>query len=298
MRQNWMAGLAVSFGVATANAQYCEDVDVVHDGVLNTFDLLAFFQFWGTNDPVADFTDDGIVDGLDLGYQLIHFHPGIDDCLTQPHVHGNIWTVVKDATEDVMPPAGFRAYDVFAQLDDPGDILLNVYDADVGCVGGACFDPNLSYLTIGDGGMFFGFDPNWSMDDFAAGDSFGPGAGWFDIPFDQAPAGLAGLYPDNQVQIARLVMPEGGSMTGHVRTVVYHPEAPIFPLESKVLHFDVPENDCYADFNNDANVNILDYIAFASAIKAEDYKADCNNTDTLDILDFVCFQNMFQDGCD
>ena len=57
------------------------------------------------------------------------------------------------------------------------------------------------------------------------------------------------------------------------------------------------EPDCYADFNGDGSLNILDFVAFQDAFTAGDDAADCNGDGSLNILDFVCFQNTFAAGC-
>ena len=54
---------------------------------------------------------------------------------------------------------------------------------------------------------------------------------------------------------------------------------------------------CYADFNGDGALNILDFVAFQNAFVAQDPTADCDGNGSLNILDFVCFQNAFGAGC-
>ena len=57
------------------------------------------------------------------------------------------------------------------------------------------------------------------------------------------------------------------------------------------------ESGCYADFNGDGSLDILDFVAFQGAFQAADPQADCNDDGALDILDFVCFQGAFGAGC-
>jgi hypothetical protein len=54
---------------------------------------------------------------------------------------------------------------------------------------------------------------------------------------------------------------------------------------------------CYADFNGDGALNILDFIAFQNAFVGGDPNADCNGDGALNVLDFVCFQDVFKAGC-
>ena len=55
---------------------------------------------------------------------------------------------------------------------------------------------------------------------------------------------------------------------------------------------------CYADFDGDGSLTILDFVAYQAAFQAGDESADCDGSGTLDILDFVCFQAAFQAGCE
>jgi len=57
------------------------------------------------------------------------------------------------------------------------------------------------------------------------------------------------------------------------------------------------ESDCLADFNDDGETNVLDFIAYQEAFAGGDPEADCNEDGMLNILDFVCFQAAFADGC-
>jgi len=54
---------------------------------------------------------------------------------------------------------------------------------------------------------------------------------------------------------------------------------------------------CYADFNGDGALNILDFVDYQNAFTAGDLGADCDGDGSLTILDFICFQNAFTAGC-
>jgi subtilisin family serine protease len=58
-----------------------------------------------------------------------------------------------------------------------------------------------------------------------------------------------------------------------------------------------PAGACFADFNADGSLSILDFVAFQTAFSAGDDAADCNDDGSLSVLDFVCFQQAFLAGC-
>jgi hypothetical protein len=58
-----------------------------------------------------------------------------------------------------------------------------------------------------------------------------------------------------------------------------------------------PAGGCFADFNADGSLSILDFVAFQLAFGAGDDEADCNADGSLSVLDFVCFQQAFLAGC-
>jgi uncharacterized membrane protein len=59
----------------------------------------------------------------------------------------------------------------------------------------------------------------------------------------------------------------------------------------------LPGSGCFADFDDDGNLTILDFVAYQNAFTSGDASADCDDNGQLNILDFVCFQNEFQAGC-
>ena len=54
---------------------------------------------------------------------------------------------------------------------------------------------------------------------------------------------------------------------------------------------------CYADFNGDGSLDVLDFVAFQLAWVDQDGAADCDDNGAFNILDFVCFQLAFDAGC-
>lgn len=57
------------------------------------------------------------------------------------------------------------------------------------------------------------------------------------------------------------------------------------------------ENQCPADFNEDGNVNTMDFISFLNAYNLGDSSADFNEDGTLNTLDFLAFLNAYNAGC-
>ena len=72
-------------------------------------------------------------------------------------------------------------------------------------------------------------------------------------------------------------------------------------VEAGVDHVEVSQvacGECYADFNDDGELSILDFVAFQTAFASGDDGADCNGDGQLSVLDFVCFQGAFVAGCE
>ena len=290
-----MLGAIVAATTGSAWGQYCEDVDLVHDGVLNIIDIVTLFEFWNDQNLEADFNADGVVDGLDLGYQIAHLYTTGFDCLALPVEGDDGFVSVVDVTDQVELDPGLRAYDVFVHsFVSENDIVLSVLNATLGCESEGCFvgPPFGSYLTIG-AEPHFNPDLNYDMEAFMAGMSVGEDAGWWALPLGPPPGQVGDQF---DVQVARFVMPEGQAIEGELSYLVYHPDDP----EPLTVHTDdvfIPGDSCYADFNNDGALNILDYVAFQNAFTAGDPRADCNGCGCLDILQFLCFHDMFQQGC-
>lgn len=54
---------------------------------------------------------------------------------------------------------------------------------------------------------------------------------------------------------------------------------------------------CYADFNVDGVVDVLDLVNYQLAWQGGESSADCDEDGSMSILDFICFQLAFQAGC-
>lgn len=54
---------------------------------------------------------------------------------------------------------------------------------------------------------------------------------------------------------------------------------------------------CYADCDNNATLNIFDYICFANAYATGSSAADCDNNGTLNVFDYICFGGDYAAGC-
>ncbi|MEQ9097298.1 MAG: GC-type dockerin domain-anchored protein [Phycisphaerales bacterium] len=55
---------------------------------------------------------------------------------------------------------------------------------------------------------------------------------------------------------------------------------------------------CYADFDEDGDLTIFDFLAFQNAFDAGDLAADCDEDGDLTLFDFLCYQNAFDAGCE
>lgn len=291
-----MIGAVATIAASQAHGQYCSQVDLVPDGMINIIDIVTLFEYWIDQNLDADFNDDGMVDGVDLGYQLSHLYTTENECLALPVIVEDGSLEVVDVTDEVDLDPGLRAYDVRVEwFADPDDIVVSVLNGNLGCDGTGCFvgPPFGSYLTIGEE-PHFNPDVNYDEAAFLAGTSIGEEAGWWAIPEDPA-RGLVG--DDSQVTIARFVMEQGQAINGELSYMMYHPNDAVTPLTVHTDVVNVPGDSCYADFNNDGVLNILDFVAFQNAFTAGDPSADCNGCGCLDILQFICFQQKFVEGC-
>jgi len=70
-------------------------------------------------------------------------------------------------------------------------------------------------------------------------------------------------------------------------------------LDAFLLHaFDCSaDEDCIADFNDDGEVNSLDFIDYLNAFSSGDLSADMDGNGVINSLDFVIFLNEFNEGC-
>ena len=75
-------------------------------------------------------------------------------------------------------------------------------------------------------------------------------------------------------------------------------EAAQFPLfyNTQLVDLFAPA-PCIADWNEDGQVNILDFLAFQNSYVLKDPDADINQDGVHNILDFLAFQNKWQEGC-
>jgi subtilisin family serine protease len=111
------------------------------------------------------------------------------------------------------------------------------------------------------------------------------GLAWKSHMIDQAALNDAGVVLGDEMQI-RFTANDDGAQN-------------IF--EGGIDHVMVTEaacdDGCLGDFNDDGDLNILDFVAFQGAFVNGDDSTDCNDDGILNVLDFVCFQEAFQAGC-
>jgi hypothetical protein len=68
-------------------------------------------------------------------------------------------------------------------------------------------------------------------------------------------------------------------------------------FEAFLVDVPAPPPPCLADFNEDGQVNVLDFVAYQQAYQLKEPSADINGDGILNVLDFVAFQAEFQKGC-
>lgn len=54
---------------------------------------------------------------------------------------------------------------------------------------------------------------------------------------------------------------------------------------------------CFADFNQDGNIDFFDYLDFVDAFSSGDMSADFNGDTALDFFDYLDFVDAFSTGC-
>ncbi|MCW5777519.1 MAG: hypothetical protein KIS87_13865 [Phycisphaeraceae bacterium] len=67
--------------------------------------------------------------------------------------------------------------------------------------------------------------------------------------------------------------------------------------DSNVATVRILYSPCVADFNGDARVDTLDFIAFLNAFTSGDLRADVNDDGTVTTLDFIQYLNLWNAGC-
>ena len=66
----------------------------------------------------------------------------------------------------------------------------------------------------------------------------------------------------------------------------------------RMIEFYGGDLSCYADFDEDGDLTIFDFLAFQNAFDAGDLAADCDEDGSLTLFDFLCYQNAFDAGCE
>lgn len=118
----------------------------------------------------------------------------------------------------------------------------------------------------------------------------------WDVPPGEDPIDLAnlsnlGIYHDRFEWRRTIVDLDHGFHT--LSVVAFEPSGNASVLEQEVF-----VDLCVGDFNKDAVLSILDFVAYQNAFVAGDESADIDGDGMLTILDFVAFQEAFLEGCD
>ncbi len=264
-------------GVVIGDPPLICPADINNSGTVDTFDLFTVLGAWGTSDPDADINNDGTVDGLDLGILLASW-----GACTEPYLRPAIGEVDL-VVETVALRSGMNQHEIYVQLDDPNDALVNVYDANVNFSGS--FDAS-SYIAIGQQSLQVIPDPNFDTFEFDFGIGMGENAGWYNEDPDND-LGLAGSYPNNRVLIASLTMDPAESAEGTLSVTYNDAEGrPIYATAS----FDTtePADTCTGDLNGDGVVDVSDLLQLLGNWgSCPGCDADFNDDGVVDVSDLL-----------
>jgi len=134
-----------------------------------------------------------------------------------------------------------------------------------------------------------------------------PGQGWMSYDFD-LPATSTTMPDGWQVNINSAISDPDeawNTVIENVTNVTFFYGNPEFffifqqwdlGADNVRISFDAA-TDCFADCNDDGELNILDFTCFQALFVTGDEAADCNDDGELNILDFTCFQAAFEAGC-
>lgn len=237
----FVAAGAIALGV---RADVSCPADLTGAGMVNVMTVAIVLQQWGENpSSVADLNGDGAVGGWDLGYVLGHWGPC--DGAREGPIEGSAALSITDVTSDEAQRLGLRTFDLRLPFQEPDARLLNVFDANVECDATLCTAHAMplgsppqalpflqvlidagdvtwdSFVTIGPTatpmGSSVSLDPSFDQVAFTSGGGIGVDAGWFALPVDGD--SLAGTWPDLEVLIARLTIPEDVELEGALKVM-------------------------------------------------------------------------------
>lgn len=271
------ATITFADGVVIGDPPLICPADINGSGGVDVFDLFTVLGAWGTSDPSADINNDGIVDGLDLGILLASWGPCSKPYLAP--VQGSVDLVVNTTALR----SGMNKHDIYVQLNNAGDALVNVYDANVNFSG--TFDSS-SFIAIGQQSFNVVEDPNFDTFQFAFGLGIGDDAGWYnENPTNNL--GLAGSYANNQVLIASFTMDEAENATGTLSVTYENADGrPVYATAS----FDTADTGtpCVGDLNNDNAVNVSDLLLlFGAWGPCPGCAADLNGDNVVNVSDLL-----------
>ncbi|MEO1008780.1 MAG: hypothetical protein AAFX79_09440 [Planctomycetota bacterium] len=69
------------------------------------------------------------------------------------------------------------------------------------------------------------------------------------------------------------------------------------PIQPVIYEIFVGRCPCYADFDCNGRLDLLDWLAFLNAFERLEFRADCDGCGEVTIFDFLCFQDRFLAGC-
>lgn len=255
--------------------------DVDGTGQIDVFDVWALNGAWGTADPNADVNGDGVVDGADLGIVLASF----GSCQDFLFPIGGSATLT---LEDTAVGGTTRQYDLYIELD-PDEALVNVFNADI--TSSAGFESG-SFVTIGTtNSSHFDIweDANFDFPSFMSGTSMGMNAGWYnENPGNDL--GLAGLYTDNRVLIASLLVDEETEFEAQL-SVTYRDAFGRARQATRLIIEEPTGPGCPGDIDGNNTVNVFDLLAllgeWGTCPDPGNCPADIDGNGTVNVFDLL-----------
>jgi hypothetical protein len=150
-------------------------------------------------------------------------------------------------------------------------------------------DPLYEYYTVE--------DIDWHVDgDMGPIDLVGEGTYMFggEVGVRQAMALTLddGVWEPGEVQSGLV---DGGG--GFPEIVITVKSSELLCIQARIDIHAVPAAECYADCDENAVLDLFDFLCFQNAFVGGEGYADCDGGGGLDLFDFLCFQNEFVGGC-
>jgi len=270
------SGLAADGNLLVGNKEF----ETIHGYDIETGDLLE----WPDGSGCA---------GQDCGFSTLPSNEDIEE-LTFNDELGEIWTIDQDA------PFGVRIFSTDGTSLGGFDVAGNVNPDATGEPKALAIYPELD----GAQGIPPAFDGLGGVAVVALDDE-GPALQAFDfagneialepLTDDGTPGGTPLL--DNGSGGAEPLQIEAFAIDPASGRIFIFNQGDVFIGATYFVLTPLAADDCFADCNDDAQLNVLDFTCFQTLFTAGDPAADCNDDGQLNVLDFTCCQGEFSAGC-